>query len=164
MNISLLWSKNWNGHRLRIRECWYWGNTGFTWKLAFWSCCLYTGFSFFFVVYFITIIVLQIIFWWCNKRNKKLPLLKNCLYWELFWSVFSRIRTEYGGIRSITQCTSSCSLKKYFLLFFKKIFFAGCGWQFHGFLILEEQLKMLGWWFFIVAIPYWILNDRSIFQ
>ena len=29
-------------------------------------------------------------------------LRKNCPYSELFWSVFSRIRTEYGEIRSIS--------------------------------------------------------------
>ena len=29
-------------------------------------------------------------------------LRKNCLYSELFWSAFSRIRTEYGKIRSIS--------------------------------------------------------------
>ena len=31
-----------------------------------------------------------------------LALRKDCLYTELFWSVFSRIRTEYGEIRSIS--------------------------------------------------------------
>ena len=29
-------------------------------------------------------------------------LREKCLYSELFWSVFSRIRTEYGEIRSIS--------------------------------------------------------------
>ena len=32
----------------------------------------------------------------------KLALLKKCPYSELFWSAFSRIRTEYGEIRSIS--------------------------------------------------------------
>ena len=32
----------------------------------------------------------------CNQLSKK------CLYSGLFWSVFSRIRTEYGEIRSIS--------------------------------------------------------------
>ena len=32
----------------------------------------------------------------------KHTLRKKCLYSELFWSVFSRIRTEYGEIRSIS--------------------------------------------------------------
>ena len=27
---------------------------------------------------------------------------KKCLYWELLWSVFSRIWIEYGEIRSIS--------------------------------------------------------------
>ena len=31
-----------------------------------------------------------------------LILRKKCPYSELFWSVFSRIRTEYGEIRSIS--------------------------------------------------------------
>ena len=31
-----------------------------------------------------------------------MSLRKKCPYWELFWSVFSRIRTEYGEIRSIS--------------------------------------------------------------
>ena len=30
---------------------------------------------------------------------------KKCPYWELSWSVFSRIRTEYGEIRSISLYT-----------------------------------------------------------
>ena len=30
--------------------------------------------------------------------NNKLALHEDCLYSELFWSVFSRIRTEYGEI------------------------------------------------------------------
>ena len=29
-------------------------------------------------------------------------LQEKCLYSEFFWSVFSRIRTEYGKIRSIS--------------------------------------------------------------
>ena len=32
----------------------------------------------------------------------KLPLRKTCPYSEFFWSVFSRIRTEYGEIGSIS--------------------------------------------------------------
>ena len=31
-----------------------------------------------------------------------LSLREKCLYSELFWSVFSRIWTEYGGVRSIS--------------------------------------------------------------
>ena len=37
----------------------------------------------------------------CNYPTKKFAqnaLRKNCLHSELFWSVFSRIRTEYGEI------------------------------------------------------------------
>ena len=37
----------------------------------------------------------------CNYTTKKFAqnaLRKNCLYSELFWSVYSRIRTEYGEI------------------------------------------------------------------
>ena len=33
-------------------------------------------------------------------------LREKCLYSELFWSVFSRIRTEYGEIRSIKFISS----------------------------------------------------------
>ena len=41
-----------------------------------------------------------------HKRNNyyrlyHLTLRKKCSYLELFWSVFSRIRTEYGEIRNI---------------------------------------------------------------
>ena len=35
-----------------------------------------------------------------NFSMPKLSLLKKCPYSELFWSVFSRIQTEYGEIRS----------------------------------------------------------------
>ena len=35
-------------------------------------------------------------------RNARGALRKKCPYLELFWSVFSRIRTEYGEIRSIS--------------------------------------------------------------
>ena len=31
-----------------------------------------------------------------------IPLRKKCPYSELFWSAFSRIRTEYGEIRRIS--------------------------------------------------------------
>ena len=34
--------------------------------------------------------------------ENKQTLRKKCSYLELFWSVFSRIRTEYGKIRSIS--------------------------------------------------------------
>ena len=34
--------------------------------------------------------------------NYRTPLRKRSPYSELFWSVFSRIRTEYGAIRSIS--------------------------------------------------------------
>ena len=32
------------------------------------------------------------------------PLHEKCLYLEFFWSVFSRIRTEYGEILSMGKC------------------------------------------------------------
>ena len=34
--------------------------------------------------------------------TRKVSLRENCLYSELFWSVFSRIRTEYGEILRIS--------------------------------------------------------------
>ena len=37
-----------------------------------------------------------------SKNNLTLSLRKKCLYLEFFWSVFSRIWTEYGEIRSIS--------------------------------------------------------------
>ena len=37
--------------------------------------------------------------WW--REEMKRALRKKCPYSELFWSVFSNIRTEYGEIRSI---------------------------------------------------------------
>ena len=36
-----------------------------------------------------------------NKIKDLMTLRKTCPYWELFWSAFSHIRTEYGKIRSI---------------------------------------------------------------
>ena len=36
-----------------------------------------------------------------NNMSKH-ALRKNCLYSKLLWSVFSRIRTEYGEIQSIS--------------------------------------------------------------
>ena len=41
-----------------------------------------------------------------NKGYNSTELMKlreNCLYLELFWSVFSRIRTEYGDILCILE-------------------------------------------------------------
>ena len=35
-------------------------------------------------------------------KNENFTLLKKCRYSELLWSAFSRIRTEYGEIRSIS--------------------------------------------------------------
>ena len=37
---------------------------------------------------------------WCWQR--RIPLREKCPYSKFFWSVFSRIRTEYGEIRSIS--------------------------------------------------------------
>ena len=37
-----------------------------------------------------------------SKKGTTKSLLKKCPYSELFWSVFSRIRTEYGEIRSVS--------------------------------------------------------------
>ena len=39
--------------------------------------------------------------------NLGLPLRKKCPYSEFFWSLFSRIRTEYGEIRSIFNQTET---------------------------------------------------------
>ena len=36
------------------------------------------------------------------KKNSKWTLCEKCPYSEFFWSVFSRIRTEYGEKRSIS--------------------------------------------------------------
>ena len=33
------------------------------------------------------------------------PLRGKCAYWEFFWSVFFRIRTEYEQIRNICPCS-----------------------------------------------------------
>ena len=38
-----------------------------------------------------------------NIRMNHLILHENCLYSEIFWSVFSRIRTEYGKMQSISS-------------------------------------------------------------
>ena len=47
--------------------------------------------------------LISFIFWkYCFvSETIHYSLRKNCPYSELFWSVFSRIRTEYGEIRSI---------------------------------------------------------------
>ena len=37
-----------------------------------------------------------------------MSLLKKCPYSELFWSVFSRIRTEYSQIQSMFPYKSKC--------------------------------------------------------
>ena len=37
-----------------------------------------------------------------EPSTKSLPLSKKCTHSELFWSIFSPIRTEYGEIRSIS--------------------------------------------------------------
>ena len=37
-----------------------------------------------------------------GEKMKSWPLREKCLFSELFWSVFSRIWTEYGEIRSIS--------------------------------------------------------------
>ena len=43
----------------------------------------------------------------CPLPNSgKHSLRKKCPYSELFWSVFSRIRTQYGAIQSISPCQS----------------------------------------------------------
>ena len=37
-----------------------------------------------------------------SSESLELPLREKCPYSELFWSLFSRIRTEYGGILCIS--------------------------------------------------------------
>ena len=37
-----------------------------------------------------------------NELKETFSLLKNCPYSELFWSAFSRTRTEYGEVRCIS--------------------------------------------------------------
>ena len=46
--------------------------------------------------------VLNIIYCKYTYQNVHTTLRKKCPYLELFWSVFSRIRTEYGEILSIS--------------------------------------------------------------
>ena len=38
-----------------------------------------------------------------QRKNINISLRKKCQYSEFFWSVFSRIWTEYGEIRSISE-------------------------------------------------------------
>ena len=40
-----------------------------------------------------------------QRKNINISLRKKCQYSEFFWSVFSRIWTEYGEIRSISSCS-----------------------------------------------------------
>ena len=40
---------------------------------------------------------------WRYNYVQSISLRKKCSYWELFWSAFFRIRTEYGEIRSIRE-------------------------------------------------------------
>ena len=51
-----------------------------------------------------------------NSFFMKLPLREKCLYSELFWSAFSRIRTEYGPEKlRIRTLFTHCTLKHEFL-------------------------------------------------
>ena len=43
-----------------------------------------------------------------DENDLQLSLRKKCPYSELFWSLFFRIRTEYGEIRSIIFSISKC--------------------------------------------------------
>ena len=40
-----------------------------------------------------------------TKLSKKSSLRKKCLKMEFFWSVFSRIHTEYRDLRSKSPCS-----------------------------------------------------------
>ena len=42
------------------------------------------------------------------KINRTLSLREKCSYSEFFWSLFPRIRTEYGEIRSISLYSFEC--------------------------------------------------------
>ena len=42
------------------------------------------------------------VFWIFTFKNEFLSLRENCSYLEFFWSVFSRILTEYGEILRIS--------------------------------------------------------------
>ena len=44
---------------------------------------------------------------------RKKTLREKCPYSELFWPAFSRIRTEYGEIRSISPSICSSNAEKY---------------------------------------------------
>ena len=48
-----------------------------------------------------------------QRKNINISLRKKCQYSEFFWSVFSRIWTEYGDIRSISE-KKILSFPKYF--------------------------------------------------
>ena len=61
----------------------------------------YKSLFFFFIMTLFNIRKLQH-FWTFRKSHENNTLRENCRYSEFFWSVFSRIRTEYGEIRSIT--------------------------------------------------------------
>ena len=56
-------------------------------------CVLYWSF------YLFVLLLLLLLLLLCFRR---LSMREKCPYSELFWSVFSRIRTEYGEIRSIS--------------------------------------------------------------
>ena len=61
----------------------------------------YKSLFFFFIMTFFKIRKLQH-FWTFRKSHESNTLRENCRYSEFFWSVFSRIRAEYGETRSIT--------------------------------------------------------------
>ena len=56
-------------------------------------------------------LVEQLIAWWSRKHyfqilnghNRRYTLHEKCLYSEFFWSIFSRIRAEYGEILCISS-------------------------------------------------------------
>ena len=43
----------------------------------------------------------------CHCENVSVSLLEKCPHLEFFWSVFSRIRTEYGEIPHISVFSSN---------------------------------------------------------
>ena len=86
----------------------------------------------------------------CNYTTKKFAqnaLRKNCLYSELFWSVFSRIRTEYGEIlRNPVRMRENTDQNNSEYEHFYAVMFAFCS----SFVILQNCLLTLTSFYFRV--------------
>ena len=80
------------------------------------------------------------------KLYSNTTLRKKCPYSKLFWSTFSRIRTEYGEIRSISTIQSKCGKMRTRITPNKDTFIAGLfRKQFQTHLNSKALMKTQSW-------------------